>query len=252
LSNTELGAKKIVKVVPVEQAPGDSQIQAIAKAAVKPSLNAALALDAYQDTLLGRDIEVSELIEALRVNMREVNDGNMTTVEAMLVGQATALQTIFASLARRAQMQTGLKQYETFLNLALKAQSQSRTTIQALAELKFPRHSTFVRQANIANGPQQVNNGPIGQEGVAPAGPTTIAPTELLKESTNEVIGLVPGAPKTAGGADSRLEPVEAFDRPENRRRKAQGIAEPVSGGRTPNASSARGRTARPATVARG
>ena len=41
----------------------------------------------------------------------------------------------------------------------MKAQSQSRATISALVDLKYPRQATFVKQANIANGPQQVNNG---------------------------------------------------------------------------------------------
>ena len=45
------------------------------------------------------------------------------------------------------------------MGLALKAQAQSRTTISALVDLIYPRQATFVKQANIANGPQQVNNG---------------------------------------------------------------------------------------------
>ena len=77
----------------------------------------------------------------------------------MLISQATALQTIFTSLAGRAQMQEYQKNLESFLGLALKAQAQSRATLSALVDLKYPRQATFVRQANIANGPQQVNNG---------------------------------------------------------------------------------------------
>jgi hypothetical protein len=80
-------------------------------------------------------------------------------LEAMLINQATALQTIFTSLARRAQDQQYQKNLEAFLGLALKAQAQSRATISALVDLKYPRQATFVKQANIANGPQQVNNG---------------------------------------------------------------------------------------------
>ncbi|MFC7460596.1 hypothetical protein ACFQU0_09170, partial [Hydrogenophaga defluvii] len=78
---------------------------------------------------------------------------------AMLIGQATALQTIFVSLAKRAHHQQYQRHLEAFLGLALKAQAQSRATIQALIDLKFPRQATFVKQANIAHGPQQVNNG---------------------------------------------------------------------------------------------
>ena len=82
----------------------------------------------------------------------------------MLVSQATALQTIFTGLARRAQSQEYQKNLEAFLGLALKAQAQSRATISALVDLKYPRQATFVKQANIAHGPQQVNNGGAGGE----------------------------------------------------------------------------------------
>ena len=44
------------------------------------------------------------------------------------------------------------------MRLALKAQSQSRATLEALAEIKNPRSVAFVKQANIATN-QQVNNG---------------------------------------------------------------------------------------------
>ena len=63
----------------------------------------------------------------------------------MLISQATALQTIFTSLARRAQMQEYQKNLESFLELALEAQAQSRATISALVDLKYPRQATFVK-----------------------------------------------------------------------------------------------------------
>ena len=99
------------------------------------------------------------LVTQLRDTFAEVKGGDLHTLEAMLISQATALQTIFTSLARRAQDQQYQKHLEAFLGLALKAQAQSRATISALVDLKFPRQATFVKQANIANGPQQVNNG---------------------------------------------------------------------------------------------
>lgn len=72
-----------------------------------------------------------------------------------------ALNAIFNELARRAanNMGTYLGTTETYLRLALKAQAQSRATVEALAEMKKPHSVAFVKQANIAHGPQQVNNG---------------------------------------------------------------------------------------------
>ena len=78
------------------------------------------------------------LIEKLRETFTEVKGGDLNTMEAILVGQATSLQTIFTSLARRAQEQYSQRKRKAFLGLALKAQAQSRATISALANLKYP------------------------------------------------------------------------------------------------------------------
>ena len=88
----------------------------------------------------------------------------MRRPKAMLVAQSHTLDELFNSLVRRshAHMVGGyLDGAERYMRLALKAQSQCRTTLEALAEIKSPRHVSFVRQANISNGPQQVNNGVI-------------------------------------------------------------------------------------------
>lgn len=82
----------------------------------------------------------------------------MRRVEAMLLGQAHALQSMFADLAYRAKHQTGLAAIQTIIGLALKAQSQCRATLQTLSDVKNPKQATFIKQANIAS-QQQVNNG---------------------------------------------------------------------------------------------
>jgi hypothetical protein len=65
------------------------------------------------------------------------------------------------------------------MRLGLKAQSQCRTTIEALALLKNPPNVAFVRQANIANGHQQVNNG--NRQALARAGENSIQANKLLE-----------------------------------------------------------------------
>ena len=130
-----------------------------ARMALKPSLNGAVVIQTYQGNIMGKEADLNVLIDQLRDTFTEVKGGDLHTLEAMLISQATALQTIFTSLARRAQSQEYQKHLESFLGLALKAQAQSRATISALVDLKYPRQATFVKQANIANGPQQVNNG---------------------------------------------------------------------------------------------
>ena len=132
--------------------------------ALQPSVNGAAVIEAYQANVIGKDADMNAMIDRLRETFKDVKGGNLHTLEAMLISQATALQTIFTSLARRASTQDSLRQYQTFLGLAMKAQAQSRATISALVDLKYPRQATFVKQANIAHGPQQVNNGAAGAD----------------------------------------------------------------------------------------
>ena len=142
---------------------GQTQGETIAHAALRPSINAAMVMQSYQGNIGGIVVDINALVNGLADSCKAVNDGDLATMEAMLISQATALQTIFTSLARRAQTQKYQHNLEAFLGLALKAQAQSRATISALVDLKYPRQATFVKQANIANGPQQVNNGAIEQ-----------------------------------------------------------------------------------------
>ena len=146
------------KKTPTVKMEGKSISAKMANATIKSSfVNAALTQAFTKDMLPENDL--AALAEALQVNIKDVQAGDMASMEAMLVGQAQALQSIFVSLGRRAVAQTQLKHYGMYLTLALKAQSQSRATIQALTELKYPKQVSFVKQANISHGNQQVNNG---------------------------------------------------------------------------------------------
>lgn len=108
------------------------------------------------------EANLGELVQDLDKRIDKIKDGDMTSVEAMLFGQAKVLETMFTSLAMRAANQDGLKQFQVNLTLALKAQAQCRSTLEALAEIKNPRPVQFVKQANMTTGPQQVNNAYAG------------------------------------------------------------------------------------------
>lgn len=167
-------------------------------------MNGAAVIHPLQKNLIGADATTDGIYEALSDKLKSLQAGDMTAIESMLLSQAVSLQTIYASLARKAAAQDYLKQYQVHLTLALKAQAQSRATLEALIELKQPRHpATFVRQANIANGPQQVNQhtyagmpAHTAQAGFpeqyaqarAPAGISQTEPNRLL-EATHETQG---------------------------------------------------------------
>ena len=150
--------------LPVSRLPEQSPAQALARTALRPAINGAVVVKAYQGNLLGKNVDMSELVQGLTDSCKRVNDGDLSTLEAMLVSQATALQTVFTSLVCKAQVQTQQRHLESFMGLAFKAQAQSRATISALVELKYPRQATFVKQANIAHGPQQVINAGVAGE----------------------------------------------------------------------------------------
>lgn len=171
------------------------------------------------------DLDISHLSRQLVTSTRKVTkDGDLQGAEAMLYGQALALQTIFTNLSRRAAKNAGeyMGAADTYLRLALKAQAQCRATLETLAAIKNPP-VVFARQANIAHGPQQVNNGhgPQKTEQYAPAsarpGETASTPTELLEDRTHGRTQLDPGAAPAASAAHPQLVPVGTLDRPPHR-----------------------------------
>ena len=119
--------------------------------------NAVITVEFSQATF--GDMSVSECLSTLVETVDAVHDGSLQHAEALLTGQAVALNAIFASMARRAAMNASeyLDATDRYMRLALKAQAQCRATVDSLASLKRPA-TVFAQQANIAGGPQQVNN----------------------------------------------------------------------------------------------
>ena len=146
----------------------------------------AVLSDSFTSAILPK-AEIADVSSRLSDKITTIQDGDMKPIEAMLIGQAQALQTMFVSLGRQATSKTQLNQYIAFMNLALKAQSQSRATIQALVELKYPKQATFVKQANIAHGHQQVNN-PTSTHTPAHAKAIENQPNELLSEMNHAAL----------------------------------------------------------------
>lgn len=172
------------------------------------------------------DTDLNTLAEQLRDTFKEVQHGDLLHMEAMLISQATALQTIFTSLARRASHQEHMGHYQTFLNLALKSQAQSRATISALVDLKYPRQATFVKQANIAHGPQQVNNRGTQTAGTHPhANESPVLQNELLEDQRDGSTHLDTRATPTAARGDTRVATVEPVHRAAKRVGQGSGSA---------------------------
>jgi len=133
-----------------------------ARAVAQPEVLAAAMIRELSDG----QVDLNFMIQELRVQIAEVQKGDMRRPEAMLVAQAHTLDSLFNNLSFRSQGNMVARYGEAaerYMKLALKAQSQCIRTIEALGELKNPRAVAFVKQANIAHGPQQINNGGPGE-----------------------------------------------------------------------------------------
>ena len=183
-------------------ASADTQSQALAKLATNSVLSA-VTLKRYSNA--GDDLEVADLVTEMRKAGGEVVAGDMGRVERMLVNQAMTLDAIFNNMAQRSHKQDSFKGIEVLMRLALKAQAQARSTAEALALLKNPM--PYIKQANIANGPQQVNNG----QSATGAGNFQTEPNKLLEAQHGNTLDI--GAQAAAGRANQKLETVGAVHR---------------------------------------
>ena len=173
-------------------------------------MQAALTLMDYNKAF--GELSINARVEDLGRQCALVSSGDLKRAEAILTTQAHTLDAIFHNLARRAQGAEHLNQLDANLRLALKAQAQCRATLEALAAIKNPQPVSFVRQANIAHGPQQVNNGATAD--VSRAEQSKNQPNKLIE--SQDGVRLDFGAAKAPSGVDSTMEAMEAINRTED------------------------------------
>lgn len=212
--NTSLTPKpetvKPRNVIAVPCRNGESLDDATARTLLRPSVNAAATIQ----TMQGDNHEINALAREISAQIAAVNGGDLKRAEGMLIAQAHTLDEIFNSLARRAcrNMREYLDAAERYMRLALKAQSQCRATLETLAAVKNPP-VLFAKQANIAAGPQQVNNGvPAGD--VSRAREIENPSNQLLEAKHGERLDF--GTQGAAGTFDKPMEAVGAVNRTED------------------------------------
>lgn len=113
----------------------------------------------YTGRTMGVNLGLQEMVLELNRQVREAQNGDLKQAEAMLQGQATTLNAIFAEMARRAalNMNSNIPATEAYMRMALRAQNQARATLETLSAIKNPS-LVVAKQANITTGPQQINN----------------------------------------------------------------------------------------------
>lgn len=177
---------------------GRTREDLIAEACLNPVIQSAVSVRQYGGSF--GDLSLQGLITSLQDQISDVGKDDLSRGEAMLASQAHTLDAIFNALARRAINAEYMPNLDIYLKLALRAQSQCRATWEAISAIKHPPVAGYVAQANIANGPQQVNNG------AARAEENQNLENELLEE--NHVERLDAGKTETASGTDPAMETV--------------------------------------------
>ncbi|MBN3771194.1 hypothetical protein [Burkholderia sp. Se-20378] len=204
-----------------EVAQGDeANPEEIAKAQVRAARKARMTVDGgmssiqimqmFGTPLACETLSVAELGVALNDMVRQISEGDMSSVERLLVTQAVALNALFGECAHRASKNMGshLPATDAYMRMALKAQQQSATTLKILGEIKNPRQVAFIKQQNNAQ-QQQVNNGtpPPSRTRKEEGDPTN----ELLEHQNGEWMDA--GTAGEAGRGNQAMEAVGAVDR---------------------------------------
>jgi len=175
-----------------------------------PGFSQARALKALEGQQLPKDIDLEHLKEALEEQVDSLREDDSTEhQEAMLYEQAVTLQSLFVRLIERAEAHSLGEHYKTLLQLALRAQNQSRATLQALSNVRSPSSHVFAKQANVANN-QQINHAQSAEDPSAEN--LDYTQTEVLEKQPHEQ-WLDSRAPGEAGTGDSTLETVGTVDR---------------------------------------
>lgn len=134
----------------------DSRAALMAELATAPTAKAAQTIAGYSSGF--GELSLTDLIAALVDQTNPAKQSQDKRAEAMLAAQAHTLDSIFNWLARSALKSEYFSQFEAYLKLSLRAQSQCRATWEAVSAIQNPPMASYVRQANISHGHQQVNN----------------------------------------------------------------------------------------------
>lgn len=201
-------------------ADGRTEEQHLSVIAVDGVLANAATVLAFSKRQLGKEGNILQAVESLHKCIKASKEGDLSVSDTYLIGQATALNSIFNEMMRCAALSLGthLEATDTYMRLGLKAQSQCRATLESLAKIKNPPNVAFVKQANIAHGPQQVN---INAAGVARVEEIKSPPTELLEHDDGRQ-WLDTGTASTAGTRDPSMATVGTIDRPAHGARKSR------------------------------
>ncbi len=163
---------------------GKSEERKLTEVQLSPSILNTFTAQSFLESFAG-EVELTEAVTVMQEKSDKVIAGDLNELESTLTAQVVSLNEIFSALARRSANNMGhdLKIVEIYMRLALKAQAQCARTIEVLSTIKNPP-VIYAKQANIAHGHQQVNNGSQPTH----AGKNLNSQNELLNEDNNATL----------------------------------------------------------------
>ena len=144
----------------VEQTTDETGAQAMARKLMQPAFRNAAAASGFATKMLGNKIEqpgLADYADYVQLTTEKAAGGDIAMASHILAAQALTLDNMFTELARRTALNMGdyINAAERYGRLALKAQSNCRATLEALAKLHQPREQT-VRHVHVNEGGQAV------------------------------------------------------------------------------------------------
>ena len=142
------------------QTKDDDPDQVWADAMLGQNLRHGHMASVYAKPMVAATGEKLNLMACARFVQKRATDainGDLSFASAMLASQAVTLDSIFTEMARRSAENVGRypDAMERYMRLALKAQANSRATLESLAKLHQPREQT-VRHVHVNEGGQAV------------------------------------------------------------------------------------------------
>lgn len=144
----------------VEQSTKETDGEALARTILQSGIRHGLVASSFSAKTIGSGIDlpgIGDYATYIANAGKQAEAGDLGMVSRMLTAQAITLDSMFVELARRAALNMGeyVNAADTYGRLALKAQSQSRATLETLAKLHQPREQT-VRHVHVSEGGQAI------------------------------------------------------------------------------------------------
>jgi len=142
-------------VLEIKPEPGESDGTSFARVAFDPVVRHATIASSYASGIFSEALapSIMDSTEALQNTVAKAEKGDLQIASRLLASQAVSLDAMFTELARRSGANMGgyPDAAALYMRLALRAQSNCRTTVEALAKLHQPREQT-VRHVHVNEG----------------------------------------------------------------------------------------------------